>query len=261
MFSSIIVTDEAIQLKFEASPKAASLTNDKFRVMTTAATPAEVTGALDSINIDNDWNGIRRTLILHFNNLEAGTYNLVVNGIVDSAGRPLGSYSYEFTIVDDVSEGGESPDPDPGDDDDIIPGPQVEDHSIIPDAFSTIDTIPIGVGGTGTGFHLVKADPDPNDLFVDSEYNNGRIALTFSQRPATQFLTNEYFKVQRKQIGEYNRWQRLPIKIGLDSSRPKVYLYIPSTDATPVYNTQGHEYFESGTKYQVKISREVAASG
>jgi hypothetical protein len=43
----------------------------------------------------------------------------------------------------------------------------------------------------------------------------------------------------------------------MHSWKPEVYLDFPSQDATPSFFVAGKEYFESGYKYRIIVSKEI----
>lgn len=257
MFDQSSVTSTHIDLKFTKTPKYASITDDKFRVFQTDVAPeVELTGVFKPINLSEDYNSLTRVLRLRFATAHEGThtYRLQVSGIVDVASRDMGTGLLDFTRGPTVVTDPTYPVPQ----DEINEGVVVKNKSIIADAFSHVTT---STQTLGKNFYLVKTDPEEDELFIGESHERGRITLTFSSRPAVQFLTTEYFRMQRKKLGTTSRWEKIAIRIALDSARSKVYVYMPSLDTPPVYNSEGHLYFEPGYKYRLKISREVSANG
>ena len=43
----------------------------------------------------------------------------------------------------------------------------------------------------------------------------------------------------------------------MHSWKPEVYVDFPSLDATPSFNTDGKQYFESNYKYRIIVSKDV----
>ena len=84
------------------------------------------------------------------------------------------------------------------------------------------------------------------------------MTVEFNARPASNFLNSKYFKAQRKKIQRTpTRWETIEVEISMHSWKPEVYVDFPSTDATPVYNTAGSDYYESGYKYRIIVSKDV----
>lgn len=240
-------TDEYVTLKFDATVKLTSITLDKFSLFIAAATPPEVTDPFRPIVLIDDYDTISRLLRLYYNNpLEASTtYTFYADGLIDVAGLDLPSASYSFTT-------GTSPAPTlpaiP-----VEPPVVIEDHSIRSDAF-TAEVI----FAANPDFYITETDPEINELMVDPGRNAGRVTVKFSVRPAAHFANAAYFKAQKKTIQRApTRWLTIDAQYSLDSTRPWVYVDFPSNDATPVYGVAGQTYFEPGTKYRIRISKDV----
>ena len=96
------------------------------------------------------------------------------------------------------------------------------------------------------------------DFYLDNSYNSGRVTIEFNARPASNFLNAKYFKAQRKKIQRIpSRWESLDANISLHSWKPEVYVDFPSNDATPSYTTSNKEYFETGYKYRIILSKDI----
>ncbi len=107
-------------------------------------------------------------------------------------------------------------------------------------------------------FYIDSVDPPDGDFYLQNDYNNGRLIITFNSRPASNFLDNKYFLCQRKPIQKApSRWENLYCAISAHSWRPEVYIDFPSLDATPSFFTDGKNYFEQNYKYRVKISKDI----
>ena len=71
-------------------------------------------------------------------------------------------------------------------------------------------------------------------------------------------MNKNYFKIQRKIIQRTPaRWETLEPRVSMHSWKPEVYLDFPSQDATPSFFVSGKEYFESGYKYRIIVSKEI----
>lgn len=246
------VTRESLEIKFEYSLKVSSISIDDFALfLMDGATPSAtaIASAFKPIDISKHFSSINRTLYLYFNtSLAAGNYRLVADGLQDSASRDLpiltADFVYDFEVL-------------PPEEDDPYERPRVyiEDHSIKNDITFSGESI----YAANPDFHIVNTEPANGDIFIDDD-ERGRITVTFSRRPAIEYINQHFIKVQRKLLGPgLNRWEQIEAKFALDSTKPKLYIYIPSNEATPVYNIEGSEYFISGYKYRVRLSADIAA--
>jgi hypothetical protein len=129
----------------------------------------------------------------------------------------------------------------------------IEDHSIRTDAFTTVQIL-----AKNPRFYITSVDPENGEFYLDNAYNNGRVIISFSSRPASNFLNNLYFKVQRKKIqNQPTRWQNLSANVSMHSWKPEVYVDFPSLDATPSYYSDNKDYFETGYKYRIIVSKDI----
>lgn len=258
LIERITVENDLIRLKFDITPRVQSLTNNKF----TLSRGSVIENPFKPIVLSNHYNSISRTLVLYFDDplVPEEVYTLTISGIQNAAGstQPTeahlfrsGSWTPEeeaatpdIIIVDDDEPSAPYTPPEPS-----VP---VEDHSV-KNVFTDGDII----SGMNPDFYVVSTDPADGSVFVEDDFERGRITVTFSQRPNPIYLNSAYIKVQRKKLGGVNRWETVPIRISMDSYYPSIYIYIHSQDATPVYNNAGSIYFADGYKYRVKISKEV----
>lgn len=242
---------DKVKIKFGRTIKISSLTNDKFVVQTTDATPTAVTDPFKPINSLSDYNTISRTLTLYWNKvLTSGQeYYIRAVGLLDAANEVVAEEKIVFTKIDQATPSGFSLTTVP-----TIEEILVEDNSIITEAYTSYQII-----AKNPDFYIVSFDPNNGDFYLNNDYNNGRVTITFSSRPATNFLSNRFFKVQRKKIQKApSRWENISTKVLLHSWKPEVYIDFPSLDdATPSYFTEGKDYFEKNYKYRVIISKEV----
>ena len=239
-----------VVLKFGRTIKISSLVNSNFIVQTNAATPVVVPNAFQTINTITDYNQISRTLTLYWDStLEANTsYVIRLVGFLDAANELIAEEQVLFTKTDDATPAAFSsirvPD---------IQEIYIEDHSIKQEAYTSYQII-----AKNPNFYIKSVDPNNGDFYIDNDYGNGRVTITFSSRPASNFLNNSYFKAQRKKIQiAPSRWENISTQISMHSWKPEVYVDFPSDDATPVYYTAGAEYFQSGYKYRIVVSKDV----
>lgn len=237
-------------VKFGRTIKISSLVNSNFIVQTNQATPVIVNNAFKTINTITDYNQISRTLTLYWDRvLEPNTeYIIRVLNFLDAANELIDEEQIVFTKTDDATPATFS----------SIRAPQmeqiyVEDHSIKETAYTSYQII-----AKNPNFYIQEVDPVNGDFYIDNDYNNGRVTVTFNARPATNFLNSKYFKAQRKKIQTHPaRWETLSANVSMHSWKPEVYVDFPSLDATPAYYTSGTSYYEKGYKYRIIISKNV----
>lgn len=239
-----------VVLKFGRTIKISSLVNQNFIVQTNAATPVVVSNAFKTINTISDYNQISRTLTLYWDtNLAPNTaYVIRVTGFLDAANELIDEEQILFTKTDDATPAAFSsirvPD---------IQEIYIEDHSIKQEAYTSYQIV-----AKNPNFYIENVNPSNGDFYLENDYNDGRVVITFSSRPATNFLNNNYFKAQRKKIQVApTRWETLPCQVSMHSWKPEVYIDFPSNEATPVYFTSGINYFEKGYKYRIIVSKDV----
>ncbi len=244
---------DSVKIKFGRTIKISSIINNRFIVQTTDATPSAVTDPFKTINTLADYNTISRTLTLYWNKvlISGQEYYIRAIGILDASGQVIPEEKIVYTMQDAATPSSS-----------LLTVPQilqikemyVDDHSILEDAYVTHQIIQ-----KNPEFYIDSVNPKNGDFFIDNNTNNGRITITFNHRPASNFLSNEYFKTQRKKIQKsISRWENVSPIIQMHSWKPEVYLDLPSlSDATPSYNTSNKDYFEKGYKYRITVSKDV----
>lgn len=246
LLEAFSATDTYLQLKFDKTVMVSSITNDKFLLYTNVSTP--VVTPFETIDLIDDYDTISRRLVLRFSDdlLPNTEYTLDISGLLDAAGALLPDDSETFTTGDTVTAVPSTPEAEP-----VV----IEDHSIRSEAFIVSETI----YAANPEFYIVSTDPEIEELLIPTDYNDGRVTITFSRRPGSNYINSTYFKVQRKLVSRTpSRWETLSdVRISLDADAPNVYIDFPSTDATPVYFTDGSEYFAEGYKYRIKVSKSV----
>lgn len=246
---SVALTDnyDGLAVRFGQSIRVSSLVDDNFTVATNEATPVAQPGAFLPISVSSDYNVISRTLVLHFapGVLLANTpYTLSVSGVVDPANNVLLPATWDFSTPTVAS-----PPAVPADE-----PVEIVDRSLRSNAFMNTEHIL----AANPDFYVVESDPGDQELLIPRGYNNGRVTIKFSTRPAAQFISPSYFRVQQKLVQRGpTRWTNVNALVSLDDTMPWVYIDFPSLDATPVFNTIGATYFSDNYKYRIKISREV----
>lgn len=259
------ITAQHIMVKFRKTPRFSSISNDDFTLNeVTAGGLVPVSSPFKPIELDIHYDSVSRLLYLYFSSpiTQAGvTYQFVIDGIHSPIGTHMGTYTAYFALE---QKGEEPPDNEPVHiiqaDSSVPSAPEpvepveVTDFSIVRSAFISSETL----SPPNQGFFIKKSDPANNDLFIDSDHNNGRITITFTERPALQYITNAYIKLQRKKLATPGRWEDLSADIHLDSDFPIVYVDSPSLESTPQYNQSGSDYFADNYKYRVRLSKDIA---
>lgn len=239
---------DTVRIKFQKTVKYDSIITSAFSLTRDAATPVTISSPFEAVNLDLDYNTVSRTLNLRLTNtLTAGTYTLKISGLRDAAGNIIPDETAPFTAVTVADD--HLPDRP------VDPDFTVEDYSVLPTAFTELDTVPAEDTET-TGLRVLSSDPADDDYHIAEAHNNGVVKIKFSHAVNGIFLTNEYFTVQRKKIQRAPiRWE--PVTATISPSGSSVDVALPSTDATPVYNTAGHTYFEKGYKYRIKVHKTI----
>lgn len=242
---------DKVKIKFGRTVKISSITNNKFIVQTSDATPTAVANPFKVINTLADYNNISRTLTLYWDKVlvSGQEYYLRVVGISDAANEIVAEEYIKFTKIDAATPSGFSTS--------IIPEIEeilVEDNSILTEAYTTYQII-----AKNPKFYIDSVSPKNGDFYIGNDNENGRVTITFNARPASNFLSNQYFKTQRKKIQKGpSRWENISTLVQMHSWRPEVYIDFPSLgDATPSYYTDNKDYYESGYKYKIIISKDV----
>lgn len=243
------VSSYSVSIKFGRTVKISSLKNENFEVYTDSATPVKVAVPFDAINTIKDYNQISRVISLYWkaNLVDGQPYYIEVKNIVDSAGSIVQTEKIKFTHISSATPS-DVEFADPG----IVPV-LIEDQSVRTEADINYNVIAVN-----PLFYVDETDPIDGDFYLANDYNDGRVVVFFNERPASNFLNNQYFSCQRKKIQKApSRWEAIDTNISLHSWKSEVYIDFPSLDATPSYFTSGKNYFEKGYKYRVKVSKDV----
>lgn len=245
-----IVDNYMVVVRFGKTIKISSLKNENFIVQTNTATPSTVASPFFPINTIADYNQISRTLKLYWDATRQADqeYQIRLVNFLDAANELIPEERIIFCQQEAATPGDFNSYTTP-----VIQELYVEDHSIRTDAYTTVQIL-----AKNPRFYIADVNPVNGDFYLDNEYNDGRVIITFSSRPATNFLNNSYFRAQRKKIQRTpSRWENLETRISMHSWKPEVYLDFPSDDATPAYFTANKTYFESGYKYRIVVSKDV----
>lgn len=245
-----IVDTNMVVIRFGKTIKISSLKNENFIVQTNDATPTVVAGPFLPINTIADYNQISRTLKLYWDATRQSNKEYLIRlvNFLDAANESIAEEQICFTQEESATPSEFNSYTVP-----IIQELYVEDHSIRTDAYTTVQIL-----AKNPRFYIADVNPVNGDFYLNNDYNNGRVIITFSSRPATNFLNNSYFKAQRKKIQRTpSRWENVETRVSMHSWKPEVYLDFPSGDATPAYFTDNKNYYESGYKYRIIVSKDV----
>ena len=251
LIDSATVSVNTVNVKFGRTVKIASLVNANFTVVTDAATPVQVSSPFRTINTITDYNQISRTLTLYWDVVLSSNTNYIIkiNNLIDSSGVSIPEERISFTSQTNAA----TPSILQESQATVLNEVLIEDKSIRADIETGYQIL-----AKNPNFYIESVNPSNGDFYLSNSENNGRVTISFSSRPASNFLTNKYFKAQRKKIQKIpSRWETLPAEVSMHSWKPDVYVDFPSNDATPVYYTDDKTYFESGYKYRVIVSGEI----
>ena len=242
---------DSVTIKFGRTVKISSLVNSHFIVQTTDATPSTISLPFKTIEPLTDYNQVARVLVLKWNKILQinKEYKIRLVNLVDSSNTVVPEEYLLFTT------GLESATPSvlSSTEETIVSQVLVQDKSV------RVEFDPgYQILAKNPDFYIQSVSPGAGEFFIASDENNGRATITFSSRPAGNFITSEFFKVQRKKIQKTpSRWETVSTRISMHSWRPIVYVDFPSNDATPSYFTDDKIYFESGYKYRIIVSSEI----
>lgn len=232
-----------IELTFKVTLKTSSIQNTAFLFTSHDATPVDVN--FKPINTVEHYDSISRVLLIYYaTEPTPGDYTLSIEGLKLANESIVPSEYINLLYPYDAPESA------PFEPVDMV---DIQDNSIRREAFISTQTLRVA----NPYFHVTDTDPESNATYIEDDYKRGRISITFSDRPSPQFLNSQYIKFQKKDITKIGRWETVPINISMDSHFPTIYIYIPSLDATPVYNTEGSDYFEENFKYRIRLSKEI----
>ena len=251
LIDNATVSINTVTIKFGRTIKISSLVDENFIVQTNEATPTVVSNPFKDIQTLTNYNQISRTLTLYWNTvlLPNTEYVIRIVNLVDSSGVFVPEETITFVSQTEAATPSILQDTLGT----VINEILIEDKSVRPDIETGYQII-----AKNPNFYIESTNPTSGSFYLLNDENNGRVSITFSDRPASNFLTSKYFRAQRKKIQKTpSRWENVDAQISLHSWKPDVYIDFPSTDATPVYYEDDKEYFETGYKYRVIVSAEV----
>lgn len=254
LIDAVVAIDSTmVVIRFQSTIKISSLINENFILQTNTSTPNVISNPFQPIQTIVDYNQISRTLKLYWdedlvlnNNTE---YLIRLVNFLDAVNETIDEEQILFTWQSDSATPSTFS---------SVRAPEVgevlvEDKSIRTDAYTSVQIL-----AKNPDFYISDVVPSNGDFYLENDYNSGRIKITFNSRPASNFLNNTYFKSQRKKIQRTpTRWENIETRVQMHSWKPEVYIDFPSLDATPTYYTEDTEYFESGYKYRIIVSKDV----
>lgn len=252
LIEAYTVSINQVKIKFARTVKVSSILDSNFRVFTDEATPVEINSPFVAINTLTDYNQISRTLTLTWDQIlsESQDYIILISDLVDATGVTIPDEAIYFTSPATAATPAYITQELTGT---VIEEILVEDYSIKPDIETSYQII-----AKNPEFYIVSTYPSIGEFYLPPTENDGRVIIEFNQNPAANFLSSRFFKAQRKKMQKMpSRWEDLSVVISANTARKEVYIDFPSSDATPVYNVDGKEYFETGYKYRVVISSQV----
>jgi hypothetical protein len=246
------IREDRVEIKFHDTLDTTTLTNSHFTLTnTTTATPASVANPFQTIVLTRDYFSVARTLYLYWNNAilnSNSSYSLSITGLKNSIGSTLTTEVITFTTgtlnqpVVSVTPPTRVP-------------TDVEDYSLK----DTAGLFPDSIISTSDTFYVESIKPDFETAFyLDPSYNEGKIEIIFNAIPAANFVSDEFFKVQRKLITKgIQRWENVSILVTSSPENNLVVIYMPSDDATPLYGEPNKVYWVTGYKYRLRISGNI----
>jgi len=255
LIDSIVAIDlNMVVIKFGKTIKISSLKNENFIVQTNAATPSAVSNPFSPIQTLVDYNQISRTLRLYWDDqvdlASDQEYLIRLVNFLDAVNESVEEEQVLFTWKGNDATPSSFSSVRAPDVTEIL----VEDKSVRTDAYTSIQIL-----AKNPEFFVSEVYPVNGDFYLDNDFNMGRAVIVFNARPASNYLNNTYFKCQRKKIQRTpSRWETISTVVQLHSWKPEVFIDFPSLlDATPAYYTEDKEYFESGYKYRIIISKDI----
>lgn len=249
-----VIHSDIVQLKFDHTIKTSLLVNANFTVWDiTDATPVQLSTPFQPINVIRDFYSTSRQLILYWLlSFPAGkTYQITISNLVTVTELSLDTENIEFDTNDLIV---------------VVPETEVpsrlpldvEDYSI-KDVGEFLSSSGAVITPTSSTFKIESIIPSLMEAgYIEPSYREGRIEIYFTQSPAANFISQEYFKIQRKNItGGVAHWQNVNITVASNPEDGLVVIYLPSNDATPVYAEPDLIYWEEGYKYRLKISPDI----
>lgn len=247
-----------VEIKFDDSLNISTLINNNFTVKdVTGATPITIANPFKAINVTRDFYSITRVLKLWWNfALTTNTnYEITIANLQTLSGTILPNEIIAFS-----TDGVELPPTSTQIEEPPTREPvEVEDYSIktvTEVLFTDISASTVDI------FKIESIKPDNfNAAYLTADYNEGRIEIIFNAIPAANYISSEFFKVQRKLIGKgISRWEDVNVIVGSDPATKMVVIYMPSDDAITQYAEPYKNYWLPGYKYRLRISENIGST-
>lgn len=256
------ITEEFVIIRFDFSVNVDTLINDNFTLSIPDATPSAVTGAFDEIVVERDYQSVARELYLYWNiQIETDTdYRITISNLEDAFENLVGTATIDFSTdgvnlaTPNISESQFTKEP-----------TNIEDFSIKAVADLGGSSSSSGITESSEDFSIVSIYPDVNESYYIGPYDyQAKIEITFNHFIPSNFINATDFRLQKKLVN--NRlavaWQNVTTVVAQQSDLPIVSIYLPSTDATPIYSYDisdltDYIFWEEGYKYRLVISKLV----
>ena len=243
------VTFERLSVKFGRSIRVDSIDSANISVFTDSATPTVFDNPFRQIEVIRDYNQVTKVLTLYWTRalFPDTEYIVSFSNFRDPLNRLIPTESITFTTeAETATPSFVAPQP---------PMPQevmVVDRSVRTDILTSYQII-----AKNPDFYVKETVPSNGDFYLDNSENKGRVIIRFNQRPAGNFLSNRYFKAQRKKIQvSPSRWEIVPVRVSIHSWKSEVYVDFPSLEGNSYYE-DGQTYYESGYKYRIILSEKI----
>jgi len=250
LVNNFVVGINSLQIKFVRSVQISSLLDENFVLTKTSDPSSPISSPFRDINTLIHYNSLSRSLTLFWNVvLDSNTeYTVTINNLKDGGGLSIPSDSFSFTTPEDAATPSS-----------LVSTGTVIEEILIQDKSVKVDfDTGYQIIAKNPEFYIKEVQPANGAFYVGNGENDGRMIISFNQRPASNYLTSKYFKVQRKKMQRApSRWENVVTEISMHSWKPDVYIDFPSDDSTPVYYIDDKTYFETGYKYRVIVSSEV----
>lgn len=244
-----------IKLKLSLTVDIDTLINDNFDLAIDGATPSPIVDPFETIDVIRDYDSISRTITLYYANPLVGDtdYVLTISGLKTPYQEVIATSEVTFTTPTDTTI-------DPTEQVPVSDPVVIEDNSIRD--ITAVDLTTSLVLSADADLRITSVVPEPdNAYYLSSSYNEGRIEITFNTIIAANFVSSDYFRVQRKTVGRgMARWEDVTTIVTSDSTSGIVIIYMPSNDATPVYGEPDLTYWEAGYKYRLRVSGSIGSA-
>jgi hypothetical protein len=244
-----------IKLKLSLTVDIDTLINNNFDLVIDGATPSPIVDPFETIDVLRDYDSISRTITLYYANSLVGNtdYILTISGLKTPYQEIIATSQITFTTPTDTTI-------------DVTEQVPVSVPVIIEDVsirdITAVDLTTAIVVSADKDLRVTSVAPTLDQAYyVSSSYNEGRIEVIFNAVIAANFVSSDYFKVQRKTVGRgMARWEDVTTIVTSDSTNGIVIIYMPSNDATPVYGEPDLTYWEVGYKYRLRISGTIGSA-